>query len=348
MCIRGRWTIVGLVLMLAVVACQPNATLRPVPRTTPAPTPTAAAEAPATPEEMEAMRLRDEWGFRADLAYVRQLWADPLAVTEPFGVPFLPDEFRAMQKRSVGRDNVLEAVIQESERGAVDFCGMYTGKSEAVVSMWRANLHAHAINIAFKLGSFEYLAFESSCRYSWSELNQLKERIGHDDDLLTWMRTLPAVWTGVGADTLGNYVRMDISSAVPHAAELVHQHIVATYGVADGMLLVRSDGTGQHLRPWGTVRIFTVRPNGKPPGPNDLYFLWDPTDPPNGECGVGDMGFGPGYGEGGAELPCQEGTWRIRVMSGGTELGAGTAIVKAGKTTDLTIRLTADPPAFGT
>jgi hypothetical protein len=349
--IPGRVGEPFIVLALVLAACQslPNV---PATHALPSPavaTPTAAAGQPATPEEMEAMRLRGEWGFRADLDYVRALAANPEVITEPFGVPFTPDEFKAMQRKPVGRDAVLEAVEQESERGAADFCGRYTGPGQTVVSMWRANLHPHAINIAFDLGSFQYLAFDSNCRYSWSELTSLQERIGRDADLLTWMRTLPATWTGVGADTLGNYLSMTISSSVPHAAELVHQHLVATYGVPDGMVLVRSDGTGQALRPWGTVRIFTLRPNGKPVGPNDLFFDWQPLDPPNGECGVGDMGYGPGYGDGGAELPCQEGTWRIRVMGaagdqdGAIELGAGTAVVRAGRTTDLTIRLRTDP-----
>jgi len=87
-----------------------------------------------------------------------------------------------------------------------------------------------------------------------------------------------------------------------------------------------------------------VRSTGKPVGPNDLGFLWEPVDPPNGACGVGDMGYGPGWGAGGAELPCQEGTWRISVMEGGEEFGAGTVAVLGGKTVDLTIRLRVDPP----
>ena len=138
---------------------------------------------------------------------------------------------------------------------------------------------------------------------------------------------------------------MQISSAVPGAADIVRRHYETALQLPAGMLVVMSDGTGAALRPGGTLQLFVLRPNGKPVGANALGISWESTDLPGLGCGVGDMGYGPGYGDGGAELPCQEGTWRIRVMNAGVELGAGAAFVKAGETVDLTIKLTADPPS---
>ena len=166
-----------------------------------------------------------------------------------------------------------------SERVPADFCGNYidSDHSQTLTSMWKANRHAHAINIVLETESLAFLAFRS-CSYSWDELLALKDRLAGDHALAAWLATIPARWVAVGPDTIENRVSMDISSAVPDAAERVRQHIINTLAVPASMILVRSDGTGQVLRPWGTVRIVVVRPNGDAIGPNDMGFLWEPVE----------------------------------------------------------------------
>ena len=292
------------------------------------------------------MRFRGEFGFPATLADVRAVAADPTSVSEPFGVPLLPSEIAEMQRRVVGSEVPRIAIAREAERVPGDYCGSYIDQLHGgkVVSMWRANLRVHAVNIALETKSLEYLGFES-CRYSENELRALSERL-LDKALEAWMRTIPAVATSWGQDTRENRISMNISSAVPGAAELVRQHFLATFGLAPDILVVASDGNGAALRPWGTVRIFVVRADGKIVGKNSLGFDWRPRDLPNLYCGVGDMGFGVPWTDEPVDLPCQEGMWRIAVTLFGEEYGAGMVTVKGDETVDLTIRLTREPPPF--
>lgn len=334
-----------LIAAVTIAACQATGGTS-TPSTAPSATDVTASIDAATPLEMEAMRFRGEFGFPATLADVRAVAADPTSTTEPFGIPMLPSEIAEMERRAVGSEVPRLAISREAERAPNDFCGSYIDQQHGgkVVSMWRANLHVHATNIALEAKSLEYLAFVS-CRYSENELRALSERL-LDEALKAWMRTIPAVASSWGQDTQNNRISMNISSAVPGAAEVVRQHILATFDLPPGILVVQSDGNGAALRPWGTVRIFVTRKDGKVVGENSLGFDWRPQDLPNLNCGIGDMGFGVPWTNEPTELPCQEGTWRIAVHLFGDEYGVGMVSVKGGQNVDLKIVLTRDPPPF--
>ncbi len=335
---RCRSLLVAIAVVLA--ACQP----RPAPSFSPSSITTPPAADPATSAELEAIRFRTDLALQADLAHVRAVALDPTATSSDFAVPLLPAELQELQRRIVNSEAVRGFVFEEAEAHPDDYCGAYIDHENggAVTSMWKANLQLHAAAIVLEANTLAGLAFRS-CRFSETELAALTEAIGNADR--DWMLEIPARATSWGTDTINNRISMNISSAVPDAAALVRAHLERQFNLADGMLVVTSDGTGAALRPGGSIRIFVVGPDGEPVGPNDLGLNWISQDLPGLRCGVGDMGYGiSGTGKP-TKLPCQAGVWLLQVFDDGIEdvIGEGTIELGAGKTVDLTIELERDP-----
>jgi hypothetical protein len=74
------------------------------------------------------------------------------------------------------------------------------------------------------------------------------------------------------------------------------------------------------------------------PGANDWLLEWESDGP--GQCGISDMGYGLSP-QGTFALPCQPGTWTIRVVDfmSRTVLGEGMVVVPPGGEVPLVIRL---------
>ena len=147
-----------------------------------------------------------------------------------------------------------------------------------------------------------------------------------------WVADIPAAFESVGVDIKASQVYVRVSSANPDAVAIIESH----YDLGD-RLRVESDGTGRALIPYGTV-------TGRVTGIADLD-AWDLSlawEGPNiGDCGGGDMGYGVND-RGRYELPCQVGTWTIKLMAIGAEdvlreVGRGTVKVVAGETVTLDI-----------
>ena len=304
----------------------------------------ATAEmAPPTQDELRAIEFRTANSLPADLEHVRAVAADPAAGME-FGVPLLPAEFNELMSRSANAEDIIAIVQAEAATAPSDYCGIYLDNANrgAVTSLWKANRLSHELAIRTRVRPDGLIAFRD-CRFSETEQQAAMEAVRSLDD--GWVREIPAAVRGYGFDTITNVLQMDISSAVPDAADLVRQGYEQRLGLPPGMLVVSSDGTGAALRPRGTLHIFVVRPNGKPVGPNGLGLSWESKDLPGLQCGVGDMGYGVPSDGSPAELPCQQGRWQIEVWQRGIEdvIGRGTAQVQGGKTAELTIVLTREP-----
>ncbi|HJP89752.1 MAG TPA: hypothetical protein VJ850_12020 [Candidatus Limnocylindrales bacterium] len=333
------------ILAFVAIGCQPSAP-------TPAPTvaPTAAAEAPATPEEMEAVRLRAEWGLPADLAHVRAVAADPTA-SEYLSIPMLPTEIADMQARAANADAVREIVQAEANASPDDFCGFYIDNQNggAFTSMWRANLVVHQAAVRARVGPTARVAFRT-CRFSQQELDAVCTGIGSDDH--GWLDALPAQWQGTECRSADNFVTMYISSAIPDAEARVLQHYADLLDLPPGILVVASDGTGAALKPWGTVLITVLGMDGKPVGENSLNLDWS-SDFEGIQCGGGDVGYGVSWDDKPAELPCQEGTWTIRVVGlpaldqDFVDYATKVVVVRGNEETRVTFRLTEPPPPLG-
>jgi hypothetical protein len=329
---------------LVVGACQPA----PASRAPVAPSPSeAAADMPATDAEQQQMRVRTDFGLPADLAHVRAVAADPTAL-EYLSILMLPSEVAEMQARASNIDAVRAVIQAEADGSPGDFCGFYIDNANrgAVTSMWKANLAVHAANIRSKVRPTARLAFQD-CRFSEQELDRVCELLNADDK--TWMADIPATWIGWGCGSSDNFVAMEISSAVPDAAERVLRHYTDAFGLPAGILVVRSDGTGARLKPWGTVLVTVLGLDGRPVGPNSLNLDWS-SDFVGLQCGGGDVGYGVSWDDQPTELPCQEGTWKIEVVATAADTtiyGSSIVQVRGNAVTKVTFRLKEAPPPLG-
>lgn len=286
-----------------LVSSPAAATADPCPAPAPTPTPEASLPASLDDETREAVRLRTEYGLRHDLAWVRQVAADPTAVLD-FGVPMLPAETVSLFAR-----NELTDPVQRVLNGyghTEEFGGLYTdnAKGGVVVLLWTTDPTVHEAAIRPKLPACHPVEFRQ-VRWSDRDLRDWQDRIAADVD---WMTGIAAMATGIGADTVKNVVDIEISSANPEAVRL----IVAHYAAPDGMIRVLSDGTGAHLLASGTVVGRVLLANGRPPGTNDLMLDAGSPDDPPGWCGGGDIGYGV-MDNGRIEFPCKVGRRTILV-----------------------------------
>ena len=337
----------ALLAVLVVIACQPAT---PSPSAV-APSPSAAAaDTPPTDAEQQQMRVRRDFGLPADLAHVRAVAADPAAL-EYLSILMLPSEVAEMQARAANIDAVRAVIQAEANKAPDDFCGFFIDNANrgAVTSMWKANLVVHEAAIRSKVAPTARVAFRS-CRFSEQELDRVCELLNADDK--TWMADIPATWIGWGCGSSDNFVEMQISSAVPDAAARVLRHYTDAFGLPPGILVVRSDGNGARLKPWGTVLVTVLGLDGQPVGPNSLNLDWS-SDFVGLQCGGGDVGYGVSWDERPTELPCQEGTWTIDVI-GFPKLDEdavvyGTAVVEVlgNAATKVTFRLKQAPPPLG-
>jgi hypothetical protein len=323
--------------------------------TTPSP-PSAISEsvmptlepAPPTADEMEAIRFRTEFALRADIGFVRAVAQDPSASTD-FGVPLLPTEIAALLARGTNAEAVADAVAGEAAAHPEDYCGRYIDHQNggAFTSMWRAHLPIHSGAILLKAGPTANVAFRA-CTFSETELNRVMDQLNAADH--DWMGVIPARISGYGTETSDNRIAMNISSAVGDAAERVDQHYTALLGLPPGLLFVRSDGNGAGLRPWGTLVITVLNPDGRPVGPNSLSLRWEGR-PSNMSCGVGDVGYGVSADGTPTELPCQEGHWLISVWGlpdfekDEVQFGSAKVDAQGDAATALEIRLHVKAPA---
>jgi len=275
----------------------------PCPTSAPTPIPEVSWPPSLDDETREAARLRTAYGLRHDLAWIRQVAADPTSVLD-FGVPMLPAETASLFARNDLPDPVRR--VLDAYGHTDEFGGLYIDNAQGgvVVVLWTTDPAVHDAAIRPMLPACHPVEFRQ-VRWSERELRGWQDRISADMD---WMTDIAAKLTGVGVDTSDNVVAIDISSANPDAADL----IVAHYAAPDGMIRVISDGTGAHLLPSGTVVGHVLMADGRPPGMNDLMLDAGSPDDPPGWCGGGDIGYGIGE-DGGIEFPCKVGRRTILV-----------------------------------
>jgi hypothetical protein len=289
-----------------------------------------------------AILRRAEYGLRHDLAWVRQVAADPAATTE-FGFSILAAEADSLFARN-GRSFMVETLLRDHAEGP-DLGGVYMDNAlgGVVVVLWTSDPSAIDAAIRPHLPPCFGLLFRQ-VRWSEAELRRWQATIGADWD---WFAEIPAAPQGVGADITENVVSIEISSANPAAADLILAH----YDAPEGMIQVESDGTGAALLPAGTVVGRVLTADGRPVGSSDLMLDYGSPEDPPGACGGGDIGFGVGP-DGRFEYPCQIGRRTIKLMSwaGGEERIVVSSVVvevRQDRATEVTIRLPAgfDPLA---
>jgi hypothetical protein len=327
--------LVPAILVVLTAACGPAAP--------PSPTVPVATEQPVPSDIAYAIRQRQQFGLRADRAWVEAVSADPRARTMLLDFPMLPEEEAALEARQTTIDRVVGFVHRYTADHPEEFGGLFIDPGRhVVVTLWTAHAEERRLAILRDLGARAPLEARQS-RWTERDLDALLERITADWD---WMRAIGAAPAGAGVETMNGIVSVQISSANPAAPALILAH----YGVGPDMLRVDSDGTGILLLQRGTVRGTVVTAEGGVPRSDTLMVSWtsDDTGDGHGDCGVGDMGYGVGD-SGAFELPCAPGGWTITIKeprdpSGNgswTPVGSGHVIVPAGGT--VALRITLDP-----
>ncbi|HEU0244234.1 MAG TPA: hypothetical protein VFQ75_10040 [Candidatus Limnocylindrales bacterium] len=292
------------------------------------------------PEEIaHAIRQRQAFGLRSDLAWVQQVAVDPRASVNLLDFPMLPEEEAEFEARQASFEELAAAVNAYAATRQDSFGGVWIDQgAHTVVAAWTSSPELHRLAILASVGKPAPLEGRL-VRYSERELSALQDRLAADRE---WLRTIPATMTFSSVDVMANRTELGISSANAQAAALILAH----YGVGADMLSVVSDGTGILLEPRGTVNGTVVLVDGSAPGQNDWALAWVPDRPQGG----GDCGEMVGYGvspDGLFTIDCAPGGWTFRVQApagdGWRDIGSGHVVVRSEQASD--VRVVVDPGA---
>lgn len=336
---RPRHPIVGLVAIAALsLACVAAPVPGPSSSTTAtATTVTTGPEQPSATPSLDvsgldettalAVQIRASWGLRRDLAFINQVAHDPTATSE-FGTPLLPAEVAEINHRSEAADAIVPIVQGYASANVAVFGGIWIDQAAGgvVTLSFTDDLVRHRLALADLLAGKGVVKIVQA-RYPESVMRALQERITDD---AAWFRTIPAALKGVGYDTIGNVVAIEISTANPDVAAL----IVSRFAVPADALRVESDGTGIALEPWGKIKGRVVDVPAKTLVELSINYHGDRI---GADCGseVG-LGLTPA---GTFELPCQGGHWIIEAGRTIDDVVArGEVDLKPGGTASVTLR----------
>ena len=145
----------------------PSATLEPIPSGLPA-------------DIEHAMRQRQLFGLRSDLAWVQQVAADPRAQMEALDFPMLPEEEAEFGSRQRAYEAAVE-VIQRYAASHVDqFGGVYTDQpNHVVVTLWTDDPEGHLADLN-KLGAVAKPIVARQVRWSERELRAVQDQVDWD------------------------------------------------------------------------------------------------------------------------------------------------------------------------
>jgi hypothetical protein len=200
-----------------------------------------------------------------------------------------------------------------------------------IATSWTRDIERHRAWLEEHVGSkVDFVLYRAE--FTRAELDRVEEQIRSDMD---WLATVPADQISFGGTGPRNRVGLDVSSAVPNAANLIRDHYAAKFGFDPRMLIVTSDGTGASFVPYGTLNVTVDGPGA--PLPAGMVLSPDFHSDISGlHCG-GDYLLLKG-------LACQEGHWLVRLRARRddgdlTEVGSAEFDIVAGKTTNVSIEV---------
>ncbi len=317
------------------------------------PSPPSATPAPSSPAPSpsvnpwlsgaritEAIRFREDFGLRSDLAWVRSVARMPDAMFE-FGIPMTPDELATLQRRNASADAIIETVKSYGAEHPDAWAGAYIDSDRNVVAMFTQDLDVHEAALRSRLGPAAPLIVRG---VDWTDvqLQAVFRRIQDDGLKRGWFLAHGIYPLGLGVDTIANQVEVEVSSARTDLDAVLE----ARYD-AFGMLEITSDGTGARLMPTGTLAGRVVDATGAPVALAGIELTSDVT----GAGTVSDVGMITDS-KGRFEIPDVTAvTYDVIVYtfdSSDTKhvLGHAPATVLPGRTTNVTITIrTAEPAA---
>ena len=283
------------------------------------------------PDLADAIRHRRGYGLRSDLDYVRAV-AGPACLDRCLwmsgvsgGVRGLPASAWRVHGRRRDRPRYTAAHGDE-------FGGIYLDEATrtGVVTLWTDHLAEHAGAIREAVGPDVRVAF-AQVRYAERDLRRLKDKVSGEWRAAS-VADIPAAFESVGVDIKASQVYRPCIERQPRRR--------GDHPVALRFWRPTARRVGWHRSSLDPVRHrHRTRDRIADLDAWDLSLAWE--GPNIGDCGGGDMGYGVND-RGRYELPCQVGTWTIKLMAIGAEdvvreVGRGTVKVVAGETVTLDI-----------
>lgn len=289
---------------------------------------------PSAGDLAAAKRFRQDYGLRADEAWIQRVAADPASAAgiARYGVPLLPTEVSDLDGREQALEPIKTVVIAYGVGHPEDFAGAWIDQVHGgiLVAQFSAHIDQHRQALFSQVSPKAPLEVRQ-VRWSLRILNAQAQRIRGEDP---WFKTIPALVLAWGVDEPTDKVYIRISSVESNATRLIEEH----FGWL-GLVFVDSDGTGAQLLPVGTLAV-TVRDSQGRPVPHVLCLA------------IPDM---PGAYEPGTDVPTTNaagicrlqlpatGYWiRIETRTSPTkELAIARAVVVARRTGALAIKVAA-------
>lgn len=255
---------------------------------------------------------------------------DPAAEmgVEAFSFPLLPSEVDTLERRARIADEAMP-VIEAYGEAEPTWAGAYVDRQTgAIVALFTDDIGRHQLALG-RLLHPEAAVVVAEASWTLAELRRLQKSIAADAG---WLEEHGHKLLGVGVSISSNHTFVDVSSADPRIGEILAQR----YDGA-GRLAVTADGTGVRLWPTGTLTGLVVDKSGVPVP--DLLVELVPDIPGAGPAS--DVGYATGPTGRFAFPDITAVRYFVHVKAEGDPseqvLGETEAIVRAGKTTEVTI-----------
>lgn len=205
----------------------------------------------------EAIRFRLEVGLRADEAFVRSVFVDPLASSEAYGTPMLPVEEAELDQRAIAAQEVAEVIQEVGSRNPATFGGTYIdGATGIVYGVFTADLagpRAAVRTMVSPLARFEIVPG----RNSLADLDRLMTALLREKE---WLASIGAPFRGAGVWVEENRVELILGGIPAGGQNAVLDH----FGVEPTALSITIDPDILPSLPRGRVEGRIVDASGQP------------------------------------------------------------------------------------
>jgi hypothetical protein len=154
------------------------------------------------PGEVEALAVREQYGLRADVDWIRRVANDPSAVVpEEYGIPLMPDELGDLLSRRWPNTLIVQ-LRAYGEQFPEDFATAYINeKASGAIVKFKANLDRHRAALAVL--PLDGPVIVEAADWSLKELNAF---LGRVKDEQRWIESTGAKWVNPVVYELENRV----------------------------------------------------------------------------------------------------------------------------------------------
>jgi hypothetical protein len=259
---RRLGTLATFPVLLAFAGCDADSrTSDPTAANMAAPSPTANAWL-ADDVIARAIKFRNTFGLRSDLAWIRDVAEMPTAIEgfRLYGVPLAPDELAALTERTDAKEQVELLVDAYGLEHPEEWAGMSNdNRVGGVIARFTGHVGHHEAALKSQLAPEARLSVVQ-VRWTLAELETVKDRIRIEAiEDPAWLLEQGLKATGLAIDIESNQILLRVSSTRMDLDELLEAHFDAS-----DKLWIQSDGTGIGLLPRGNIEGRVVDAAGAP------------------------------------------------------------------------------------